>query len=396
MTEIKDFPIGEANWQSKREIVQEIPYPQFWSRELAQRWAKEIPVGLESEGTKTPLVELDLSQDGFGKIFIKNEGDQSVNPTGTMKDRMARACAGVYRDKARFYLETLANDPSYEEKLKTKYLPRFSIITAGNAGRALANAFEAFELPPPKLLLDKHVSPETLIKLKTMRADLYLTDLSSNAFTDMPAQESPLEPGQIMELTNNDAGFDLTSANQEDDPERPWRMFYYVLGEEIFLEQPNEIYDSYGSGATFEGLVDRQFLLDTSDESEIANQIKSESFRVGNVKILGAEPESFPSIADKLAAPVKPYIHYDTNRLTSLKQDGYTHLETGVYKVSEAEIKEAYDLLKKKGEPLGIATEPSAAAGLALYMKRWREGLVAKNSKVIVINTGRGALAETN
>lgn len=38
----------------------------------------------------------------------------------------------------------------------------------------------------------------------------------------------------------------------------------------------------------------------------------------------------------------------------------------------------------------GIEAEPSAVAGLALYIKRKREGLVFPEDKVIIISTGKG------
>lgn len=381
MSETKDYPTIEHDWQNHREVVQEIPFPKFWSRSLAEKYAA-APSYWETEQSETPLIELDLTDEGLGVVHIKNEGDQRVNPTGTMKDRMARACTEVYRQKAQFFLEAIEQDPEFEKRLATEHLLRFSIITAGNAGRALANAFETKSLPPPKLLLDKHTQPKSLEKLKSMRADLYMTDLSVNAFTGRPSTDSALSPEEILTLTNNSGGYDLTSANQDDNPERPWREFYFGLGGEVLRPKPDEIYDPYGSGATFEGLVDRQYLSVFEDEA------------MAKIKIFGAEPESFPSIADKLSAPAKPYVYYDEDKLNQLKQNDYTHPETGVYKVSEDEIKRAYEILKRRGGPVGIKTEPSASAGLALYIKRWENGLIKKDAKIIIINTGRGAFAE--
>jgi hypothetical protein len=35
-----------------------------------------------------------------------------------------------------------------------------------------------------------------------------------------------------------------------------------------------------------------------------------------------------------------------------------------------------------------MPTEPSAAAGLALYMQRYERGLVSPEKKVLIVNTG--------
>jgi threonine dehydratase len=361
--------------------LQELDSPRFWTIDLVKKWANEIPEKLPVEGPETPVVRIDFSRAGFGNVLLKNEGDTSINPTGTMKDRMARATASVYREIAENFLQGMENDPRVEQRLESEhyYLPRYSIITAGNAGRALANAFAQFELPPPKLLLHNGTPEAALKKLKEMRADIYLTDLSKNTFTGKPSVEDPLTPDQIKKLTHNEGGYDLTSANQDDDPYNPWRMFYYKMGLEIFKQKPDEVYVPYGSGAVFEGLVTVQWLRGSSNMPEAAK-----------AKILGGEPESFPSIADKLAAPAKPYVFYDKEQIKFLSDNGQTDPDTGVYKLSEAEISEAYNLMQQQAGPLGVETEPSASAGLALYMKRWKEGKVDPNARVLILNTGKG------
>jgi threonine synthase len=73
-----------------------------------------------------------------------------------------------------------------------------------------------------------------------------------------------------------------------------------------------------------------------------------------------------------------------------LSDNGQTDPDTGVYKLSEAEISEAYNLMQQQAGPLGVETEPSASAGLALYMKRWKEGKVDPNARVLILNTGKG------
>lgn len=48
-------------------------------------------------------------------------------------------------------------------------------------------------------------------------------------------------------------------------------------------------------------------------------------------------------------------------------------------------IKQAYELLSRYCD-----TEPSASAGLALYLQRFDHGKVRPQDKVLVVNTGKG------
>lgn len=372
-------------------VIQEIPYQEFWTRGLAEQWMEDIPDSLEHEGAGTPLIELDLAAEGYGKIFVKNEADKNYNPTGTIKDRMARMLASQYRMEARNNLEFLENDPHFANRFAQKKVTRYSIITAGNAGLALARAFEAYHLPPPKLLLNKDTDPKILERLRGAKADIYLVDLKQNPFSGQPSQEDPLAPWQILELTNNRLGVDLTSTNSLED-EKPHLLYYKILAEQIFQPRPDEVYVNYGSGALFGELILEQHLaypLELEGHEASPEEINFAD-HVQSVKIFGAEPSNYPSIADKLAAPVKPYPTFMEVELEEYKQNGQTNSETGKQKVTDAEIKAAFELLSGRG----ISTEPSACAGLALYMRRWRAGLVDKNAKIIVINTGCGVISE--
>jgi hypothetical protein len=395
MDETRDYPVNENAWKNGREIVQEIPYPEFWTLDFAKKWSTEIPDSLEMQGTETPLIELDLTKDGFGRVLIKNEADRKINPTGTIKDRLARSCAAIYHHTAKDCLEFLENDPRYKKRFAEKRINRYSMLTAGNAGMALARAMEGRDLPPPKLLLDKNVSYKILAELKKTKADIYLVDLSKNTFSGRPSEEDPLMPYQILMLTNNVFGTDLTSTNSEAD-ENPHIAYYQNLAKQILKQKPDEVYVPYGSGALFGEILIAQRLIRpleirgrkaTEEEKELGKHM-------GRLSLFGAEPESNPSIADKLYAHVKPFPTRWENDLAAYKQEQETGPRTGVKKISEEEIKNAFELLKLRGKSLGVETEPSASAGLALYMKRWKAGKVKKDAKVIVVNTGKGIISD--
>ncbi|MBI3232202.1 MAG: pyridoxal-phosphate dependent enzyme [Candidatus Doudnabacteria bacterium] len=380
------------------DVLKENDCPTHWSRDIALKWSGQIPEGVLEKRLETPIKIIDLWADGFGEVKVKDESRQDINPTGTIKDRMALACAEDCANYARFLLDQLKYGRMSAQELDKKPIYRYSILTAGNAGTALAEAFDRFDLLPPKLLLDSHLTTKARNFFKTIRADVYLADLSTNPFSGKPSISDPLTPSQILKLTNNYTlgGVEITSSGTINTASAvwvraPWRKFYRNLAKDIFAKKPNEVYVPYGSGVLFDNVVDYQYQriaeLRAGKHSKARNR---ELTTLSKVKIFGAEPESLNTIADKLSAPAKPFKHYTPKGLEELKGWQMTPVETGVYKVSEDSILAAYELLKARGAALGIQTEPSAAAGLALYIQRWKENMRDSEQNVIIVNTGHG------
>ncbi len=401
MGEYQEHSYDEAWERAKahRTIANETPYAQNWSRELAEKWVRDIPEFPEIGTPETPILEFDLTSENLGKILVKDESRLEINPTGTMKDRMARSCANLYLYAAKYHLELSKTEPGYEQRIPQMHLPRYSLLTSGNAGLALARAFAQFDLPPPKLLLDSHTPGEMIEKLKINRADVYLADLSTNPFSGRSSKEEPMNTWQIKDITNNTGGSDLTSAGGANMEVEVPAIFYHKMIRDSFKRNPDEIYTPYGSGVLHSEFLVAQFLTWLSKETgastegftpDEVNLIKN----IEKIKIFGAEPKDSNSIANKLTAAAKPFAEYFEEKLRSYRKRGSTSPESGVGKVSETEIKKAHMLMKKYGEPMGLRSEPSAAAGFALYIKRKRAGLVPVNTKVLVINTGCGIISE--
>jgi threonine synthase len=232
-----------------------------------------------------------------------------------------------------------------------------------------------------------------------------MTDLSVNPFSGKNSVEDPLSAEQILYLTNNSYGYDLTSAGGANEAAQVQAVFYDDLAKDVFKEKPDEVYMPFGGGVLYADLMIRQYLITTNNykeieamfglpERQLTKEDKDFIETIKKTSLLGAEPEDLHSIADKLTAPVKPFIPFTPKKLETAKKYKNTSKQSGIYKVSESEIKEAYQLMKRFGEPLGMKTEPSAAAGLALYAKRKRDGLVKKDAKVIIINSGSGILLD--
>lgn len=368
-----NIPQEELN----REIKKEISYPESMNYELVEKWGDGIPSFAESdpkspEWKSTPIIPIDLSREGFGEIFIKNESDRASNPTGTIKDRAAWELATLYRDYARsLYLKIKTGSVKRGELEKFK-IPRLSLISSGNEGRAIAECFLKYDLPPPKILVGKNTKEEIVGELLKLRADVYVTDLSKN-----------LKPEDIKAITNNPNGIDLTSTRALD----PSSVFYDWHVHEVLNEKPDEIYVPYGSGRLMENYLFWQAKSIRNDmQGKKDPRLKIPISKIVDINIFGGEPEKYPSKADKLDAPYKPFLLFQDEDIKSFVNLAFTGKNTGKEKFSEEYIKEAHKILTSHK----IEAEISAAAGLAIYMNRFEKGLIGKEKKIIIVNTGKG------
>lgn len=359
----KQQNIPEQKLQLERRIVQEANYPKLWDMEslekVASHWER-----IEQERLHTPLRNLDLRKDGYGQVLVK---DESVNPTGTHKDRLGYAMAEQFVFESKTLYQHYLNNPSVYEHDKNlpsrNSIQRFSLITSGHGGMALATAFKKYELPPPKLLLDQNTPADVIQTLTQTGADVYTADFSKKS----------LSREDILALTNNEFGVDLTSENLGDFGY--WRTFYPYLAREVFREQPQHIYVPYGSGNLYEGLLSIQPSLPKN---------------LWQTNIYGGEPADPNTKAIMLAAPSKPFKYFDPVEMQRLHEEKKTGKFTGVYKVFEVAIEDAHSLYQKHGIKAGY----SSADALALYMTQYATNKEAAAGKTIIINTGRGIVKE--
>jgi len=354
------------------------------------QWTESIPRFLlkdlkDPEWPQTPTRNLDLTRDGYGAISVK---DESVNPTGTMKDRPAWELVKLYADYAfSLVLRTAGfSEAKAKDYLSKQRIPRFTLITSGNEGAAVATAFERYGLPPPKIVIGKTALAQEVERLSLLRADMYRVDLSKK-----------LDPMLMKAITENENGVEITSQSPHFLPQV---VFYDWLVHECFREQPDDVYVPYGSGRLMENFLTWQSLtlhngmnpdprlgVRSKDPSVIRDAIS----RVQRLTIFGAEPSNPNSDADKLTAPYKPFLIFRAEDIASQVTLHRTGAETAKVSVEESYIHAAYEIFRREG----IKAEISAATGLALYMQRCdgvgereRDRIITR--KALVVNTGKG------
>lgn len=296
---------------------------------------------------------------GYSNVWLK---DESSNPTGTHKDRLAWEVVIKYK--------------SLIEGLKYKTvdsLPQMSMISSGSAAIAIQHMFNLFKIPTKlKVLADYHLNPKIKQDIKTIGCELFECDLARKL----------LSPDEIKELTDNKDGIDITYREVLD----PAHDNYYDwLSYEILREQPEFCFVPFGTGDLF---------------INILNIVKIEYFNSfvskrdprfnGDLEILkkchfmGASSNRPNTQMDKLYSNFHPSAKSFKKYILELKEEyGCVGNLTDFYYVDEEFVDTALQIAYDQK----IKFEPSGMAGLALLLQM--KDSVDKDSKILIVNTGK-------
>lgn len=299
----------------------------------------------------TPTYQIHIP--GFSNVWLK---DESYNPTGTHKDRMAWEIVVTYRD---FLL-------AKQRGQTTGPLPAMSIISSGSAAIAIQTQLRKYALPNLKVLVDASISPANLSQMEELGCEIYETNLS----------RKPLHWKDILTLTHNPDGFDITSSEALD----PTTRFYDWLSYEIINSSPDYCFIPFGTGNLFENILN-------INKKEVSTSNHDPRFS-GDVEVLrrcnfmAATTNNPRSKADKLYSPHLPFVHYDEQWMRLYRYAGFCGPASNVYLMKEEYLNQAIDIAYE----LHINCEPSGIAGLALLLQL--QDTVSKDKKILIVNTG--------
>ena len=291
---------------------------------------------------------------GFSNVWFK---DESTNPTGTHKDRMAWEIVVTYRD-------LLA---ARELGLVSEELPVMSIMSSGSAAIAIQTQLRRFNLPNLKVLADSSIDSSVACYLTRIGCEVYKVDLESKV----------LGWRDILELTNNHNGLDITSNSALD----PSLRFYDWLSYEILNENPEFCFVPFGTGILFENILNvarREALGDGHDPRYSGNL---EILR--RCQFIGATTRDRSSRASKLYSAHLPFGHYNEQWMRLYRLSGSCGNKSGVRFIQEHFLDEAMMIAADQG----LQAEPSALGGLAMLLQCSSE--IPKDSKLLVISTGK-------
>lgn len=299
----------------------------------------------------TPTYKIEVPR--FSNVWLK---DESHNKTGTHKDRMAWEMIVTYKE----FLKS-------KKAGKIKELPILSILSSGSAALAIQTQLKKYELPNLHVLMDSQTEPNIIDNLKKVGCKIFLEDLGRKTF----------KWKEILRLTDNENGFDITSNEAYD----PTVRFYDWLSYEIINSNADYIFVPFGTGQLYENIM---------------NIIKKElNYKVGDPRfqgdievlqknsVLGATTRNPKSKADKLFAPFLPFANYSKQWIKFYRFTGLTGEMSQVYNLEEKYLDEAI----KIADAQQINCEPSGIAGLGLLLQI--QDNIPKDRKILIVNTGK-------
>ncbi|OGI60383.1 hypothetical protein A2641_01570 [Candidatus Nomurabacteria bacterium RIFCSPHIGHO2_01_FULL_37_25] len=299
----------------------------------------------------TPTYKIEVP--GFSNVWLK---DESHNKTGTHKDRMAWEMIVTYKE----FLKS--------KKIgKIDKLPILSILSSGSAALAIQTQLKKYGLPNLHVLVDSQTDPNITDNLKKVGCRIFLEDLSRKTF----------DWKEILRLTENEDGFDITSNEAYD----PTVRFYDWLSYEIINSNADYIFVPFGTGQLYENIMN-------IIKKELNYKINDPRFK-GSIKILkktsilGAKTTNPKSKMDKLYAPFLPFANYSKQWIKFYRFTGLTGEMSQVYNLEEKYLDEAIKIANEQK----INCEPSGIAGLGLLLQI--KDKISKDKKILIINTGK-------
>lgn len=290
---------------------------------------------------------------GFSNVWFK---DESYNPTGTHKDRMAWEMVVTYRD---ILLSKKAG--------QIGKLPQMSLITKGSAGFAIQKRLREYGLPPLKCLVDALLSNKVKEILRRIGCEVYETDLSKKPFSWQ----------EILKLTHNPDGIDITSSEALD----PTTRFYDWLSYEIINSSPDYCFIPFGTGNLYENVLNiNKMELSRNGHDP---RFKGDVHKLRRCNFIGVSVNNPRSKAEKLYSPHLPFVHFGEQWIRLYRYAAYCGEKSDVNLLREEFLDEGIAL----GNRLGLHFEPSGIAGLGMLLQM--KETIPKNAKILVVSTGK-------
>ena len=242
-----------------------------------------------------------------------------------------------------------------------------SIITSGTAGFTIQKRLKEYGLPNLKCLIDTNLNSEIKNKLELIGCELFETDLS----------KKPFSWKEILALTNNTDGVDITSSDALD----PTTRFYDWLSYEIINNSPDYCFIPFGTGNLYENILNL-------NKKEVSSSIHDPRFKgdinkLRKCNFIGATTNNPRTQAEKLYSPHLPFVHFDEQWIRLYRYAAYCGSQSEVNILNEKYLDQAIKL----GNKLNLTFEPSGIAGLAMLLQM--KSKIPKNAKILVVNTGK-------
>ncbi|NQV91614.1 hypothetical protein HQ489_04010, partial [Candidatus Woesearchaeota archaeon] len=218
-----------------------------------------------------------------------------------------------------------------------------------------------------KCLVDFRLNQKIKDELKLLGCEVFEIDLTKKA----------LNWKEILELTNNQEGIDITSSEALD----PTTRYYDWLSYEIINNSPNYCFIPFGTGHLYENILNINKKEVTSVNHD--PRFKGDVNTLRNCNFIGATTNNPLTKAEKLYSPHLPFIKFDEQWISFYRYAAYCGKESVVNILEEAFLNQAIKLAQK----IKINAEPSGLAGLAMLLQMREK--IPKDAKILIINTGK-------
>jgi len=301
--------------------------------------------------TSTKAISINRKQ-----LYIK---DESTNPTGTHKDRMAWEILIFYRRK----LQSLLN--SDKDIIE---VPQLSLISSGSSALAIQNLLNKFGLPRLKVLIKDGFKDHVYSKLENVGCDLFVRDITIKK----------LKSRDVLKLTENLSGIDISFRDAID----PAHIEYYDwLSYEILNQNPTTVIVPFGSGELFTNILNvnrNECLIGKQD-----NRFSGDVDVLRNCKFYGATTTNKESKYFKLCSYFFDCDKFNEDQMEMYRRLGICNMESKVIDIDDSFYNAALNISNDHS----LTTEESSLSGIALYLQLEEE--LQNEDKIIIVNTGK-------
>jgi len=297
----------------------------------------------------TPTVKLKIAN--WDNIWLK---DESHNPTGTHKDRMAWEVT----------IQAVHN-----------HWKEISLISSGGAASAIQHLFNLYGVATKlKVLMDVHTEQGIVKSLEKMGCKVFLHDL----------RDKMLLSSEIKKLTENHEGVDITYRSTLDGN----NMIYYDwLSYEILNFEPDYCIIPFGTGDLFINLLNIVEKEVNTDSLKLQNgdpRFDSNISQIKNCHFIGVRATNEGTKMDKLYAAYLPTLDHYKQKLKRLTLTGAIGEKSEIHEIrNDAGLLEALQIAAHNS----IETEPSGIAGIAWLLGN--ELSLNHDAKILIVNTGK-------
>jgi len=372
-------PFEEIGINPLSEIQDEIP--EFPSHHASFPSTPTIPMSISIFKNKDTLKNANFSNFTFGLIkkMLENHEifhdtiwykDESINPNGTHKDRMAWEIYLWYDSQ----IKKQINTPGQKISLKS-----LSLISSGSAAYSVQQILRDRGLPSLRVLMDNKTSKKLIDFLKENDCKIYLTDLDKKEYNSK----------DILSLTDNINGLDLTYSSEFDINRE---VYYDWLSYEVLNQNPNWIFVPFGTGELYKNIIKR-------NSKEIDKKISSKRF-FGNKKILMNCNFMGAANCNKGSKMRMLYSKFQNKTIDTVNKDLVKLLNSKSHcgnKSSVINVNEKYlNVAIEIANYFNLRFEPSGISGLGLFfqMLDLENISIKKNDKIIIVNTGKSITSQ--